>query len=223
MPPQKLIEIMQISKFARVHVAIPTRRKFDKFLVRHGVVSPTTQISYTYEYRMRQSKTKFKTCASPKKKKKKKYASVRNGKQSLPDSSYILLKTCWTSGCILICTVSCVPFANILLKIHYSFSTKYWLLLCIFLLPFQSYICDYKFVIRALRSYDTNWLFSYVFLLSFLLRCLCHNYYKYLAIEEKKGASEGVVPPQKPGLPTLRNCLEGETLGRIHKNEQLLT
>ena len=57
---------MQISKFARVHVAIPTRRKFDKFLVRHGV-SPTTQISYTYEYRMRQSKTKL-TCASPKKK-----------------------------------------------------------------------------------------------------------------------------------------------------------
>ena len=62
---------MQISKFARVHVAIPTRRKFDKFLVRHGVVSPTTQISYTYEYRMRRSKTKL-TCASPKKKKKKK-------------------------------------------------------------------------------------------------------------------------------------------------------
>ena len=72
MPPQKLIEIMQISKFARVHAALPTRRKFDKFLVRHGV-SPTTQSSYTYEYRMRQSKTKF-TCASP----KKKDASVRN-------------------------------------------------------------------------------------------------------------------------------------------------
>ena len=54
---------MQISKFAQVHLAIPTRRKFDKFLVRHGV-SPTTQISYTYEYRMRQSKTKL-TCASP--------------------------------------------------------------------------------------------------------------------------------------------------------------
>ena len=65
-PPQKLIEIMQISKFARVHAANPTRRTFDKFLVRHGV-SPTTQISYTYEYRMPQSKTKF-TCASPKKK-----------------------------------------------------------------------------------------------------------------------------------------------------------
>ena len=44
------------TQFARVHVAIPTRRKFDKFLVRHGV-SPTTQISYTYECRMRQSKT----------------------------------------------------------------------------------------------------------------------------------------------------------------------
>ena len=69
-PPQKLIEIMQFSNSictGRVHIAIPTRRKFDKFLVRHGV-SPTTQISYTYEYRMRQSKTEF-TCASPKKKK----------------------------------------------------------------------------------------------------------------------------------------------------------
>ena len=52
-------------------------------LVRHGV-SPTTQISYTYEYyRMRQSKTEF-TRASP-----KNDASVRNGKQSLPDSCYI--------------------------------------------------------------------------------------------------------------------------------------
>ena len=112
---------------ARVHVAIPTRRKFDKFLVRHGA-SPTTQISHTYEYRMRQSKTEF-TCAS-----RKKNASVRNGKQSLPDSCYVSLKTCRV---ILICTVWCVPFSNILLKIHYSFSTKYWLLLCIFLPPFH--------------------------------------------------------------------------------------
>ena len=93
MPPQKLTEIMQISKFARVHVAIPTRRKFDKFLVRHGV-SPTTQISYTYEYRMRQSKTKC-TCASPK---KKRCYRPKLGKQSLPDSCYVLLKTCRTSG-----------------------------------------------------------------------------------------------------------------------------
>ena len=79
---------MQISKFAQVHVAIPTRRKFDKFLVRHGV-SPTTQISYTYEYRMRQSKTKL-TCASPEKKKKD--ASVRNGKQSLPAATFFFLQ-----------------------------------------------------------------------------------------------------------------------------------
>ena len=65
-PPQKLIEIINFqTQLARVHVAIPTRRKFDKFLVRHDV-SPTTQISYTYEDRMRQSKTDF-TCASPKK------------------------------------------------------------------------------------------------------------------------------------------------------------
>ena len=38
--------------------------------------------------------------------------------------------------------------------------------------------------------YDKNLLLSYLFLLSFLLWYLCHNYYKYLAIEEKKGASE---------------------------------
>ena len=37
---------------------------------------------------MRQSKTEF-TCASPKKKKEKKDASVRNGKQSLPESCYV--------------------------------------------------------------------------------------------------------------------------------------
>ena len=66
--------------------------------------------------------------------------------------------------------------------------------------------------------YDKNWLLSYVFFLSVLPWCLCHNYYKYLVIEEKKGASEGVVPPQKPGLPTFRNCLEGETLSAKRKN-----
>ena len=132
MPPQKLIEIMQISKFAQVHVAIPTRRKFDKFLVRHGV-SPTTQISYTYDYRMRQSKTKL-TCASP----------GGGGRCFSPKRETItaglvfcLIKNMLDQRVILICTVWCVPFANILLKIHYSFSTKYWLLLCIFLLPFH--------------------------------------------------------------------------------------
>ena len=52
------------TQFAWVHVAIPTRRNFDKFLVRHGV-SPTTQISYTYVYRVRQSQNEF-TCASAK-------------------------------------------------------------------------------------------------------------------------------------------------------------
>ena len=91
---------MQISKFAQVHVAIPTRRKFDKFLVRYGV-SPTTQISYTYEYRMRQSKTKL-TCASPKKKRKKKKKkrcfSPKRETIIAGLSCYVLLKTCWTSG-----------------------------------------------------------------------------------------------------------------------------
>ena len=48
---------------------------------------------------------------------------------------------------IVICTLWCVPFASILLKIHYSFnkmlkihylfSTKYWLLLSIFRPPFH--------------------------------------------------------------------------------------
>ena len=45
--------------------------------------------------------------------------------------------------------------------------------------------------------YDKNWLSSYLFLLSFLLWYLCHNYYKYLAIEEKKGASEGGSAPSE--------------------------
>ena len=69
--------------------------------------------------------------------------------------------------------------------------------------------------------YDKNWLLSYLFLLSFLLWCLCHNCYKYLAIEEKKGESEGVVPPQKPGLPTFRNCLERETFSAKHENPRV--
>ena len=120
---------MQISKFAQVHVAIPTRRKFDKFLVRHGV-NPTTQISYTYEYRMRQSNTKL-TCASPGKKKKNKQekqekdASVRNGKKITAGLVLCLITNVLDQRVILICTVWRVPFANILLKIHYSFSTKY--------------------------------------------------------------------------------------------------
>ena len=124
---------MQISKFARVHVAIPTRHKFDKFLVRHGV-SPTTQISYTYGYRMRQSKTKF-TCASPKK--RKRCFRPKLGKQSLPDSCYVLLKTCRTSGWF-----SFAQFGAYLLPTFYwksiiHFQQKYWLLICIFLPTFH--------------------------------------------------------------------------------------
>ena len=34
--------------------------------------------------------------------------------------------------------------------------------------------------------YDKKWLLSYLFLLPFLFWCLFQNYYKYLAIEEKK-------------------------------------
>ena len=36
-----------------------------------------------------------------------------------------------------ICKIWCISFANILLKIHYSFPMKYWLLLCLFLPPFH--------------------------------------------------------------------------------------
>ena len=34
----------------------------------------------------------------------------------------------------------CIPFANILLKIHCSFPMKYWLLLCLFLPPFSIFL-----------------------------------------------------------------------------------
>ena len=44
-----------------------------------------------------------------------------------------------------ICKIWCIFFANILLKIHYSFPMKYWLLLCLFLPPFH-----FAFMILAL-------------------------------------------------------------------------
>ena len=107
---------------------------------------------------------------------------------------------------ILICTVWCVPFFTE----NPLFIFNKILTIIMYIPPTFPFF-----------FYDKNWLFSYVFLLSFLLWCLCHNYYKYLAIEEKKGASEGVVPPQKPGLPTFRNCLEGETLSAKRKNPRV--
>ena len=110
---------------------------------------------------------------------------------------------------ILICTVWCVPFANILLKIHYSFSTKYWLLLCIFLLPFH-----FSFMIKI----------GYFHMYSSYLSCsdaFATTIINIWPLKGKKGASEGVVPPQKPGLPTFRNCLEGETLSAKRKNPRV--
>ena len=81
---------------------------------------------------MRQFKTKL-TCASPKKKR------CFSPKRETITAGLVLclIKNVLDQRVILICTVWCVPFANILLKIHYSFLTKYWLLLCIFLLPFH--------------------------------------------------------------------------------------
>ena len=78
-------------------------------------------------------------------------------------------------------------FVNILLKIHYSFPIKYWLLLSLFLPRFH-----YSFTIRY-------WLLSCPFLQTFLFWCLWPKYSKYLTIEEreKKRVSEGELPPQK--------------------------
>ena len=59
---------------------------------------------------------------------------------------------------------------------------------------------------------------GYFHIYSSYLSCsdaFAHNYYKYLAIEEKKGESVGVVPPQKPGLLSFRNCLEGRNIERF--------
>ena len=79
------------------------------------------------------------------------HALVRK-KKILSDLRYVLSKTCRTSGVsdwrvIPICAIWCIPFANVLLKIHYSFSIKYWLLLCLFLPPFPFFFDDKILVI----------------------------------------------------------------------------
>ena len=159
-PPQKLIEIMQVSNSIWTGTRrYSDRRKFDKFLVWQGV-SPITQISYTYEYRMCQSKTEF-TCASPKK----------EMLQSETGNSH-----CWTRVMSYYKRVGLAGDS----QLHTLVRT----LTFFFLLPTFSWNPFFFF-------YNKNWLLSYLFLLSFLLWCLCHNYYEYMAIEEKKGVSEG--------------------------------
>ena len=141
-----------ISKFARVHVAIPTRRKFDKFLVRHGV-SPATQISYTYEYRMRQSKTKL-TCASPKKKKR----------------CFSPKRETITAGLVL-CLIKNVLDQRVYSHLHSLVRTfcQHFTENPLFIFNKILAIIMYIPPTFPFFFYDKNWLFSYVFLLSFLL------------------------------------------------------
>ena len=85
-----------------------------------------------------------------------------------------------------ICKIWCTSFANILLKIHYSFPMKYWLLSCLFLPPFH-----FSFMILAI-----NIIMSIP--LTFPVLMLLPNYYKpFFPIEGKTDLSEGRVPPQK--------------------------
>ena len=82
-----------------------------------------------------------------------------------------------------ICKIWCISFANILLKIHYYFPMKYWLLLCLFLPPFH-----FSFMILAIIMSLP---------LTFPVLVPLPNYYKHFSIEGKTDLSEGRVPPQK--------------------------
>ena len=101
-----------------------------------------------------------------------------------------------------------LPFANTLLKIHYSFPTKYWLSLCIFLQSFH-----FSFTIKI----------AYYHVYSSYLSCsdaFATTIINILPLRIK-GRLRGEVPPQKPGLLTFRNCLEGETLSAKRKNPRV--
>ena len=82
-----------------------------------------------------------------------------------------------------ICKIWCISFANILLKIHYSFPMKFWLLLCLFLPPFH-----FSFMILAIIMSLPP---------TFPVLVPLPNYYKRFSIEGKTDLSEGRVPPQK--------------------------
>ena len=62
--------------------------------------------------------------------------------------------------------------------------------------------------------YDEILLLSYLFLLSFLLWCLCHNYYKYLAIEEKKRGVWGGSAPSEARASNFTELLGGRNIER---------
>ena len=88
--------------------------------------------------------------------------------------------------CIFLHSISkiwCISFANILLKIHYSFPMKFWLLLCLFLPPFH-----FSFMILAIIMSLPP---------TFPVLVPLPNYYKRFSIEGKTDLSEGRGPPQK--------------------------
>ena len=82
-------------------------------------------------------------------------------------------------------SIRCIPFANILLKIHYSFPMKYWLLLCLFLPPFHF---SFTYMILAI-------IMSIPLTFPVLMSLL--NYYEPFSIEGKTDLSERRVSPQK--------------------------
>ena len=82
-----------------------------------------------------------------------------------------------------ICKIWCISFANILLKIHYSFLMKYWLLLFLFLPPFH-----FSFMILAIIMSIP---------LTFHVLIPLPNFNKPFSIEGKTDLSEGRVPPQR--------------------------
>ena len=82
-----------------------------------------------------------------------------------------------------VCKIWCISFANILLKIHYSFPMKYWLLLCLFLPPLHFSLM----IVAIIMSIP----------LTFPVLMPLPNFYKPFSIEGKTDLSEGRVPPQK--------------------------
>ena len=121
------------------------------------------------------------TCVSP----KKRDASVRNGKQLLLDSRYVLLKRVGLAGDS--------HFHNWAHTFCQHFTEKP---LFIFnKIPAIIMYIPPPFHFSSMIKY---WLLSYLFFLPFLFWCLCQNYYKYLTIEVKKGVSEGEVHPAIP-------------------------
>ena len=84
-----------------------------------------------------------------------------------------------------ICKIWCISFTNILLKIHYSFPMKYWLLSCLFLPPFH-----FSFMILAIIMSIP---------LTFPVLMLLPNYYKPFFSnwrEDRSVWGESAPPPE---------------------------